>query len=92
MPKNISAADKAGLEADWNKKAHERAAAIARETQVPEIPGLTLRYQLRKFGHHWNSYAMDKNGKYTPLLNAPSLLVSAMDVLNDRMTEDALKL
>ena len=95
MPKNISAVDKAALIAGWEKQAADRESAIARETKVPEIPGLTLRYELRKFGKHWNGYAPENVGKsrrYAPLLNAPSLLSSAIDALTDRMSEDASKL
>jgi len=91
MPKNISAEDKLALEAKWNEAADKRNEAIARETKIPTEPSMTLRYQLRKFGHWWNAYASAPNGKYYPLLNAPSLLSSAMDAITDKMSEEALK-
>ena len=92
IPQNISAVDMAALKAGWNEKARLREEAIANETRTPKEATLTLRYQLRKFGHHWNSYAANSSGKMVPLLNAPSLLSSAIDALSDRMTEEAIRI
>ena len=91
VPKDISAVDKAALEKKWNDAAKKREENIARETMTPTEPSLTLKYQLKKFGRHWNAYAADAKGKMIPLLNAPSILNSAIDALSDRMSEEALK-
>lgn len=92
MPDNISAIDKAVLEAKWNEAARKREESIALETRIPEKPSVTLTYKIMKFGRHWNSYSVDKKGKLTQLLPAPSLFSSAVEAASDKMLEDATKL
>jgi hypothetical protein len=89
IPKNISELDRSNLESVWNEAARKREEEIARETKIPEESSLTLKYQLRRFGKWWNAYAPNEKGKMVPLLNAPSLLSSAIDALTDRMGEEA---
>lgn len=91
MPKNISEEDKKKLEAEWAEKARIRNEAIAREVALPVKPTLVLKYQLLKFGRHWNGFATDKRGRLIPLLPAPSLFTSAVDAIGDRMVEDATR-
>lgn len=91
MPKNIGEEDKKKLEAEWAEKARLRNEAIAREVALPEKPTLILRYELHKFGRHWNSAAIPKKGKPIYLLPAPSLFTSAVDAIGDRMVEDATR-
>jgi hypothetical protein len=91
MPINISKVDKERLLAEWEAKALERQAIIAKEVALPEKPTLVLKYELHKFGRHWNSYSIDKKGKKHALLPAPSLFTSACDAVADRMVEDATK-
>lgn len=86
MPDNISAADKAALLADWEAQAVARNAAIAKEYQTPTEPNLTLRFELKRFGKHWQAYAMSKNGKrMQALMPSVSLLSSALMTLGDEM-------
>lgn len=91
MPKNISAEARAKLEAAWTESARIRNAAIAREVAVPAKPSLILKYEIHKFGHHWNSFAVDKKGKRVPLMPAPSLFTSACDAITDQILEDVTK-
>jgi len=86
LPTNISAADKLALETEWNEKARIREEAIAKETKVPEEFNLKLKFEIRRFGRFWNSYAQKKN-KMVPLLPCPSLFSSAIDALTDKMEE-----
>ena len=88
MPKNISAEDQKKLEQSWKDAAEKRNAAIARETTIPTIHSIALTYQLRKFGRHWVSYYKNEKNKYVPLLLAPSLGESAMNVLEARISDD----
>lgn len=90
IPKNISAVDREKLEKNWNDAAAKRAEAIQKETRIPTEPTIILKYELRKFGRHWNGYARDKKGKLIPLLPAPSLLSSAKDAILDRMESEAI--
>lgn len=90
MPKNISAADKKALEQSWADQAQKRNDAIARETKIPDLSSLTLGYQLRKFGKHWQAYHKVKD-KFVPILPAPSLLTSAMDAMIDAAESEALR-
>ena len=88
MPKNISASDKTKLEKKWDDAAEARRIAIEKETMTPLQPSKVLRFELKRFGRHWNSYALD--GKHmAPLLPSPSLLSSAIDALYDEMLEQA---
>ena len=87
MPANISAEDRKALEAEWTKKALERNAAIEKETRTPTEASLILKYEIHKFGKHWNSYAKDGK-KLIPLLSAPSLFTSAVDALTDKISEE----
>jgi hypothetical protein len=90
IPVNISAEDKKLLEAEWDKKAKERNEAIERETRIPTEPSLILKYEIHKFGRHWMSYSV-YGKKRVPLLNGPSLFTSAVDALNDKMSEEVSK-
>lgn len=90
FPQNISAHDKSVLEAKWNKQAEDRIEAIANETKTPTEESLTLHFQLRKFGKHWNGY-YKKGRSYVSVLPTPSLLSSVMDLLMDKMADEALK-
>jgi hypothetical protein len=90
MPKNISAFDQKQLEDKWNEQARIRNEAIEKETKIPEIPSVKLTYQLRKFGRWWISYYKDEKGRFVPLLPAPSLGESAMDVLESKMSDDVV--
>lgn len=90
LPKNISAADKLALENKWNEQARIRNEAIERETKIPDEASEILHFQLRKFGKHWNAY-YKKGVKFFPVLAAPSLLSSAMELLTDKMADQALK-
>ena len=87
---NISDVDKKRLEADWNEKARLRNEAIEKETAVPKVPSLILRYELHRHGRHWMSYVRH-GAKLTPLLLAPSLFISAQDAITDKMAEDVRK-
>jgi hypothetical protein len=90
MPSNISAEDKAKLEADWAEKARLRNEAVSRETAIPKEASLILKYELHKFGRHWMAYS--RNGRQLkPLLLGPSLFTSAMDAISDKMAEEASK-
>lgn len=88
--KNISVADKAKLTADWNAKAQKRKEQIEKETAMPTVSSRTLRYELRKYGKHWQAYFFDGK-KMSPLLAAPSILQSAMDMIQDAMHDQAIK-
>ncbi len=90
LPKNISDIDKKKLEQDWIDQANKRNEAIALETTIPLEPSVILKYELHKFGRHWVGYAREGK-KLVPLMNAPSLLTSAMDAISDRMSEEALR-
>lgn len=88
MPLNISAEEKEELEKGWARQAKEREEAIARENRIPDEASLTLTYQLRKYGRHWNAFYKAPNGRFLPLLPAPSLGSSAMDTIEAKMSED----
>lgn len=88
MPKNISAADRKTLENKWAEEARLRNEAVAKETAVPAISSKTLRFELRKFGRHWNAYAFDGK-KMVALMATPSLLTSAMEAIDDAMYNQA---
>lgn len=86
MPQNISAADRAALIASWEAKAAARNEIIAKEYQTPTEPNLTLRFELKRFGKHWQAYAMSKNGKrMVSLMPSVSLLSSALNAMNEEM-------
>lgn len=91
MPQNISAVEKEALEKKWNEAAKKREEDIARETRIPTEASATLSYQLKRFGKHWNAYSKDARGRWVALLNAPSLLTSAMDAITDKMSDEALR-
>ena len=90
MPKNISAADQASLEAGWNDKARIRNEAIEKETKIPTEASVILKYELHKFGKWWVGYVREGK-KLIPLLHAPSLPESAVNVVMDRMSDDMVK-
>jgi hypothetical protein len=90
LPKNISDEEKASLEKKWADAARIREEAIANETRIPDEPKRKLKFELRQFGKHWNAYY--KEGvRFVPLLPAPSLLSSALELLADKMADQALK-
>ena len=88
MPKNISASDKRKLEQKWDAAAEARRVAVEQETLTPTEATQILKFQLKRFGKHWNSYALENN-HWTELLPSPSLLSSAVDALYDVMLEQA---
>jgi len=88
MPPNISEADKKKLEAEWEAAAKKRQEAIDLETRTPTKPNLTLKYEVSRFGHLWQGYSVDKRGKRTPLLAAPSIFTSVQDAVADQMVDD----
>ena len=89
MPNDISDVDRKVLIAKWEAAAKKRQEAIDKETMIPTKANLILRYELQRFGHHWQGYSLDKRGKRVPLLAAPSLFTSAVDAVADQMTDDA---
>lgn len=90
MPKNISAEDKAKLEAKWLEAARIRAEAIEKETKVPDTHSDVFHYQLRKYGRMWNAF-YKKGVRFVPLLPTPSLKSSAIDAMLDKAEEEMLK-
>lgn len=90
VPKNISAQERAKLEAGWEQKAKERAEAVERENKAPSEATRVLRFELRQFGRHWNAYVGDGK-KWKALLGSPSLLESAVMLLQDAMHDEAYK-
>lgn len=86
--KNISDKDLKHLHDGWDQKAEVRKEAVARETALPTEPSVVMRFELRKYGRHWNGYLIEGK-KSTPLLVAPSLLVSALDAIDDAIRERA---
>ena len=91
MPKNISAEEQAALTKKLDDAARLREESVARETKTPTESSETLKYQLRKFGRHWNAFAANPKGKMIPLMPAPSLLTSAIDAITNRMIDEAHK-
>jgi len=90
MPKNISAVDKAKLEAKWDAAAEARRLAVEHETATPTEATAVFKFQLKRFGRHYNSYTLEEN-KWTALLPSPSLLSSAVDALYDEMLRKAME-
>ena len=90
MPKNISAVDKAKLEAKWDAAAEARRVAVEHETATPTEPTRELKFKLRQYGRHWNACVLENN-KWTEILPSPSLLSSAVDALYDVMLEQAAR-
>lgn len=84
MPSNISAADKTALIASWEAKAAARNEIIAKEYETPAEPNLVLKFELRRFGKHWQAYAMDGK-RMRALMPSVSLLSSALTVIGDEM-------
>lgn len=82
--RNISDVDKQKYLDDAELASMDRAERVAKETATPKTASLTLTFQLKKFGKHWQGYAPDGKG-FKPLLPAPSLLISALDALADEM-------
>lgn len=82
--KNISPGDKQKYLDDAELAAMDRAERVAKETATPSVASLSLTFQLKKFGKHWQGYASDGK-KMKALLPAPSLLISALDALADEM-------
>jgi hypothetical protein len=87
---NISEEEKKKLIAGWDKQSAERNVHVAREAAIPSTPTFVIRFELRQFRKHWNAYLIEGK-KETALLPAPSLLVSALDALDDRINERAWK-
>ena len=88
--RNISDADKKKYLDDAELAAMERQDRVDKETASPVVPSKELTFKLKKFGKHWQAYAMD--GKtFKPLLAAPSLLISALDALSDEMYNQGFK-
>jgi len=86
MPMNISAEDKEAVEKFWNDQAEIRKQAIEKETATPTEPSKKYKYELWKYGKHWQ--AIFANGpRKVKLLPCPSLFSSAVDALIDKMEE-----
>ena len=88
--RNISDVDKRKYLDDAEMAAMERQDRVDKETATPKHATLTLTFQLKKFGKHWQAYAMDGKA-FKPLLAAPSLLISALDALADEMYNQGFK-
>jgi len=89
--RNISDEDKRKYLDAAELAAQKRNDAVALETSSPKVSSLTLTFQLKKFGKHWQGYAPAGQGKMKPLLAAPSLLISALDALADEMYNQGFK-
>lgn len=88
--KNISQEEQKRLHAEWDRKAADRAAQVAKETAQPSIPSKILRFELRKYGRHWNAYYIDGKRSAT-LMPAPSLLTSALEAVEEAMHQLAIR-
>lgn len=83
---DMSPEQRAAYDAKAKKEAKDRADAIAAENLIPVEASVTLRFRLCKHGRHWQSYAYDEYRKrWYGLLSAPSLLSSALGVLESEM-------
>lgn len=89
-PETLSDAERAELDKQAHEKAVIRNAIVARETSIPTEASYRLKFELRKFGRHWNAYEQI-NGKWSALLPAPSLLGSALGALESAMYDAAVK-
>lgn len=88
IPKNISASDLAKLQSKWDEQARVRREAVERETAIPINPSKIIRFELRKFGRHWNAYLVE-NKRSTALMPTPSLLSSAMEAMEESIVDQA---
>lgn len=76
---------------DQARLAAERTAAIARENEIPQDASVTLRFRLCKHGRHWQAYAYDeRRRRWYGLLPAPSLLSSALGILESEQYRQAV--
>lgn len=88
--RNISPADKQKYLDDAELASMDRADRVAKETAMPTVPSKILKFEIRKFGKHWQAYAPEGKG-LKALLPAPSLLISALDAMADEMYNQGFK-
>jgi hypothetical protein len=88
--KNISAQELARRKSVWNAQAEARRVAVEKETRTPVEATAVFKFQIKRFGKHYNSYTLENN-RWIELLPSPSLLSSAVDALYDEMFRKAME-
>jgi len=91
FPENMPQEEKERINNLSAQDAMDRAQAIAAETLIPADASITLRFRLCKHGKHLQAYAYDeKRRRWYGLLPAPSLLSSALGILESEQYRQAV--